>query len=528
MAKTTSIEKPNVLVVLCDQMRYDCMGNSGNRYIHTPHFDRLSAEGISCTEAHVGCPLCAPFRASMFTGKYATNNGVLVNFLPLDLNQIFLPEFLKTQGYTTGYSGKWHLNGGKEDRYVEPYERLGFEHFVGLYGGHNYKNAIFYRNNDPTPRRCERYEPDFQTDHIIEFMENSLSAEDKKPFFAVVSYGLPHNPNIAPSWWLDLYSPDAVELPEDVDQDMGEVARKFLAEYYGLISCVDFQLGRLLTWLDHAGITKDTIVIAVSDHGDSAGQHFVLPMRKNCPYRYASQVPFIVRWPEHLGCGKKLNNLIDPAIDFFPTLCGLLGIENMDGAFDGLDISKQLMNPDDEVERILLHQSARNVRPDKDIYYQGQIRAIRTKKWMYAEKMGKLYQFFDELSHPDESINLIDNEDYDDIKEKYASMLSDKMKEIGDSWKIKIKYGKMAVEKWKKDQALSVYNTKNSVLEVTRDAALGIAPKKEKPSSTWDDTCRYSLPGRRGFPTWQGDYEENIQKFKGYQRSISKGECKAK
>ena len=513
-------QKPNILVVLCDQMRYDCMGNAGNRYIHTPHFDRLAAEGVSCTEAHVGSPLCAPFRASMLTGKHATNNGVLVNFLPLNFDQLFLAEFLKTRGYSTGYSGKWHLNGGKGTRYVEPHERLGFEHFIGLYGGHQYANAIFYRNNDPTPRRCERYEPDFQTDHIIEFMENTLNAEDKKPFFAVVSYGLPHNPNVAPPWWLDLYRPDAVELPEDVDPDMEEIARKFLAEYYGLVSCVDFQLGRLLTWLDHAGITKDTIVIAVSDHGDSAGQHLILPMRKDCPYRYASQVPFIVRWPEHLPCGKKLNNLIDPAIDIFPTLCGLLGIENMNGNFDGVDISKQLMNPDHEVDRVLFHQSARSVHPDEEIYYRNQVRAIRTNEWVYAEKMGKPYQLFNELSDPNESINLVDNEHYMDVQERCAKILHAKMQQIGDSWQLEIEYGGMTVEKWERAQELSKYNTQNSVLEITRDAALGRPPKKQKPSSTWNDTCMYSLPGRLGFPFWKKDYEEKIQKFRDYERSM--------
>ena len=163
--------RPNILIIYPDQMRADVMACAGNPVIKTPHLDRLANEGIRFDNAFASYPLCCPFRASLMTGKYAQSHGLIQNHFPLETNQQFLAVLLRDAGYQTGYVGKWHLHGGPKPGFVPPGERrLGFDDFVGFNRGHQYLRAIYYRETEQ-PYHCKRYEPDFQTDHIIEFIE---------------------------------------------------------------------------------------------------------------------------------------------------------------------------------------------------------------------------------------------------------------------------------------------------------------------------------------------------------------------
>ena len=136
-------KRPNILLIYPDQMRYDAMGCAGNQVIKTPQIDRLSAEGVHFAEAYSGYPICCPFRASVLTGKYAQNHGMVQNHFPLRGDQTFLADVLKSNGYRTGYVGKWHLEGGPKPGFVPPDRRFGFEHFVGFNRGHDYLSSIY-------------------------------------------------------------------------------------------------------------------------------------------------------------------------------------------------------------------------------------------------------------------------------------------------------------------------------------------------------------------------------------------------
>ena len=164
---------PNILIIYPDQMRHDSMSPSGNRIVKTPNLQRLSDEGMTFNGAFASYPLCCPFRASLMTGKQAQGHGLYQNHFPLRGDQEFLAERLKEGGYQTLYVGKWHLEGGPKPGFVPPDRRFGFDRFAGFNRGHNYMNGIFWRDSEQ-PFRCRRYEPDFQTDHMIEFIDEAL------------------------------------------------------------------------------------------------------------------------------------------------------------------------------------------------------------------------------------------------------------------------------------------------------------------------------------------------------------------
>lgn len=131
-------DKPNILLIYADQMRYDAMRCAGNPVIKTPQIDRLAREGVQFTEAYTSFPICCPFRASVMTGKYAQNHGLIQNHFPLRSDQTFLGDLMKQAGYRTGYIGKWHLEGGPKPGFVPPGRRFGWDHFIGFNRGHDY------------------------------------------------------------------------------------------------------------------------------------------------------------------------------------------------------------------------------------------------------------------------------------------------------------------------------------------------------------------------------------------------------
>lgn len=201
-------KQPNILLIYPDQMRYDAMGCAGNPVIKTPQIDRLASEGVQFTEAYTSYPICCPFRASIQTGKYAQGHGMVQNHFPLRGNQTFLAEVLRDAGYRTGYIGKWHLEGGPKPGFVPPDRRFGFEHFVGFNRGHDYLSSIFY-DDAGQAYHSGRYEPDYQTDQLMEFVQ-SAAAEDGKPWFGYVSYGPPHFPMDMPDYLRRVYDPDEI------------------------------------------------------------------------------------------------------------------------------------------------------------------------------------------------------------------------------------------------------------------------------------------------------------------------------
>ncbi len=477
MAETMHLDdRPNILIIYPDQMRYDVMSCAGHPVVKTPHLDRLAQEGALFNNAYIGFPFCCPFRAAMMTGKYAHKNGMKANHYAIRLGQDFLPGRLADHGYQTGHIGKWHLRGRGFPGPVEPGpRRLGFQTFLIPELGHDYRDSIFYRD-DGIPRTTQRYPPDYQTDHLIEFMDAALDDPEGRPFFAWMCYGLPHFPNVGPDYWLNLYQPEEVVLPPDIPRLLQERARTFLAEYYGMVACVDYEIGRILSWLDHAGIADNTVVIVVSDHGDTAGQHGDPPIWKKTYYRSATHVPFLIRWPGHVPAGRPNEHLVDPSVDIYPTLCEIVGSE-IPGDVQGTSFLSVMEDPDAPPVRDHVYYQITRERQGPEAFPHPE-RGIRTKAWLYVEREGRPVALFDEVNDYHECHNLIDDPDYDEVRVTLGSVLSAEMETLEDDWDEEMIW---PPENWPtRDERRAYMETlrREMVLEVTRDAARGLPPRE--------------------------------------------------
>ncbi len=457
-------KKPNILIIYPDQLRADVMGCAGNPTIKTPHFDRLAEEGVRFEEAYTSFPLCTPFRSSLFTGKYNHCTGVYANHHPIPLDQDFLPDILSRNGYQTGYIGKWHLNGGDAPGFVPPGpRRLGFDHFVGFNRGHYYLNAIYYRDTDQ-PYHCPRYEPDFQTDHLIEYMEGCVSSGDERPFFGMICYGAPHFPFNMPSYLRNLYRPEEIplgptsgntELQKQITKELLEnnfpvasgvwgvgdsesprtddeqAVREYLAQYYGMVANIDHNLGIILNWLDKKGLRDDTMVVLLSDHGDMAGEHGYLCGTKKTPYRQVMRAPLIIRYPARFVAGRVIPSLVDVSVDTMPTILNLCGLEIPDSV-QGVSYLSMLDGDPVPVRNAVFYEVNKELEgPER---FPIPERAVRTPEWLYCRTRKGPKLLFDEKNDPEELHNLVDDPKFRAQREKLEAILKEHMDRTDDDW----------------------------------------------------------------------------------------------
>ena len=204
-------ERPNILLILPDQMRASAMGCDGNPDVKTPHIDRLAAEGIRFKRTYANVPVCCPARAILMTGTYPHVNGMVANDLRLREEHVTIAELLRDAGYRTGFVGKWHLDGGpREPGYVPPGpRRQGFEFWAAYECHHKHFEPDYFRD---TPERIvvKKFEPEASCDFAVEFLRTQPK---KKPFFLTVQMGPPHDPDGAPEEYPSRYEAEELKLP---------------------------------------------------------------------------------------------------------------------------------------------------------------------------------------------------------------------------------------------------------------------------------------------------------------------------
>ena len=340
--------KPNVLLIVADDLGYGDLGIHGGKAVPTPNLDRLARAGVRCTSGYVSAPYCSPSRAGLLTGRYQTRFGHEFNphvgpagKLGLPLDQRTLADLLRTAGYATGAVGKWHL-GFSQDHH--PRSR-GFDDFFGfLVGAHNFtlrKDAVpkfastlsqnlLYRSRDVEKR--DGFATDVFTDEAIGFMKRNR----ERPWFLYLAYNAVHTP---------LEISDAVKdrIPADVQDP---VRRGYLALLLGL----DDAVGRVLDHLRDSGAARDTLVVFVSDNGGSGAAPFLAynaavnrPLRGNKGQTLEGgiRVPFFVAWPGRLPAGKTYGHPVI-ALDVVPTACALAGVK-APADVDGVDLKPHLL-----------------------------------------------------------------------------------------------------------------------------------------------------------------------------------------
>lgn len=419
------MKKPNILFIYPDQFRYDCINN---RQMKTPYLNRLANESVNFKNAYTSFPLCCPFRASLLTGKYAHKCGMPGNHYPIPLNQIFLPELLNKNGYITSWIGKWHLDGGGKYEYVQEKNRLGFQHFIGFNRGHHYLSPVFYRDNDTIPRKKYMFEPDMQTFHLMESIDRAIS--ENKPFFTAICYGIPHPPlDQQPNEFQTLYLPEDIIIKDDIPLCEKENSAKFLAKYYGLVTNIDHQIGRIITYLEYKNILDNTIIIFCSDHGEMAGEFGIYD--KKDIREGAAHVPFLIRYPEKFKA-KVTEQFCDPAIDIMPTILEICGI-NIPSCVQGQSLVQTLMNGYDKKHRDFIYFQVPKELEGEEKFPYG-YRGLRTKDYVYLESENTPIALYDLKKDPTESVNYISSIKHYDIIDEYRKRLAIFMTDIEDTW----------------------------------------------------------------------------------------------
>ena len=277
-------KKPNIIFIYSDDQALWTLGFSGNFNAHTPNLDRLAHEGAFLKNSFVTTPVCSPARASLMTGQYASEYGIL-DFIPQPGHVLYDPknpiglnpesttfaEVLQKNGYTTGLIGKWHLGDWteKNDKKYHPTNH-GFDYFMGLTGGGTSPvDAPLEKNG--VVKKFKGLTTDILTDEAITFIEDNKS----KPFLISLNYRAPHAEwlPVAPEDWAPYDSIDPIlPNPNYPDLDKEKVKRK-MREYLASVTGVDRNIGRVLNVLDSLRLSQNTIVIFSSDHGYNMGHN---------------------------------------------------------------------------------------------------------------------------------------------------------------------------------------------------------------------------------------------------------------
>ena len=395
-------QAPNVLLITCDQLRKDALGCYDNPVIRTPHIDRLAEQGVRFDRAFAACPVCAPNRGSIATGRYPSINGLRSNGMVLPHTELTMMEALRKNGFATGGVGKMHFgpqwgfpaDGGPlcdpgpelainpqpapeefpwngfeelsatEDHRIGPYGDCLAEHGYDVWAdphSFTYPQHICARSNYPE----EHHQTAWVADRSIEFIERQTAG---RPFFLWTSFVQPHHPFVAPAPFDTMYDPHDMPLPlwdeaivegwpekyrrtyyaeggghanigmyKQTDDDW----RRIKAHYYGMVSFIDKQVGRLVDTLRLQGMLEDTILVFTSDHGELLGDYHLV--FKGTAYDCVTSVPLIVTRPDGRSSGESRNALCS-SVDIAPTILELAGLETPPG-MQGVTLSSVLDDP---------------------------------------------------------------------------------------------------------------------------------------------------------------------------------------
>lgn len=484
-------KKPNILLIMADQLRFDALGCYGNTQIHTPHIDSLALNGSTFDNHYIQNPVCSPSRCSILTGRYPKNHGVRDNGIPLRDEEATFPEALRNGGYRTAAIGKMHFTTqfrpkeNEEDDWPE--DRYGFEvvhttcdtktgeyldwlkqvskkdyEIVKRQGERKAKedraSAAEKDLSGPPQVHASEVNPQYHQSHWIADRTIDLINETapEQPFFALCSFVDPHHPFDPPAPYAAMYDPDKLSKPiwregelEDKpphfarhrmgrgfsnekydyrslsDHAWGQVK----AAYYGMISLIDDNIGRILDAIRAKGIENDTLVLFTSDHGELLGDHGLLfkgPFLYDCLIK----VPMIMKWPDVIPKGARFRQITEH-VDLASTLLDYAGVCAGQG-MQGMSMAPILRGDKGGGRSCALTEF--------NCYDWGlSMKTIVTadyKLTYYAgERFGELY---DRTADPEEFTNLWYREEYREVRQELLKRLLDRVIETEDTLPLRI------------------------------------------------------------------------------------------
>ncbi len=324
--------KPNIIVIIADDLGYAELSVQGCKDVPTPNVDSIAKNGVRFTNGYVSCPVCSPTRAGLNTGRYQQRFGHEFNpGMPgsadakfgLPLTETFLAKRLKAAGYVTGAVGKWHL--GYTKGYM-PLER-GYDEFFGFPGGaHGYigegggEGNHMMRGNDPVDEKA------YLTDAFGREAVSFIDRHKEKPFFLYLAFNAVHSPLQAIDKYLKRFS-----------SIKDEKRRTFAA----MQSAMDDAIGEVLTSLRKNKLENDTLVYFISDNGGPTASTTSsnVPLRgfKAQVYEGGIRTPAMVQWPGHIPAGKVYDKPVI-SLDIAPTALAAAGVTAKDAKFDGVNL----------------------------------------------------------------------------------------------------------------------------------------------------------------------------------------------
>jgi len=456
--KSTEREKPNLLIIHTDEHNLRTLGCYRKTMsdeqafmwgkatiVETPNIDRIANDGLLCRNWYATSPVCTPSRASMMTGLYPALTGAPQNDMPMKDEVITFAEILKQHGYATSYVGKWHLDGDPKPGFA-PERKFGFDDNRYMYNRGHWKILAEDENGPRVDQKIGRNdmaifdvdratEESFTTDFLVDRGIEILQRDKDKPFALMISIPDPHGPNQVRAPYDTLY--DHLEFREprtmhpgpdqqpgwlvfNGNNDAKTLNQIQMADYFGMVKCIDDNIGRLLDYLDEQGLAENTIVVFTSDHGDLMGEHG--KHNKGLPYEMSAHVPFLIRYPGILKAGGQMEKAYTMA-DFSPTILGLMGIDLSEYKFHGADASRDFMDPDQHTgdERIVYLTNAAG----------RWVAAVNYRYKLVLSPMDKPW-LFDLEKDPDEVINFYNHPDYQKVVKKFTGELLYQMKAYGE------------------------------------------------------------------------------------------------
>ena len=379
-------ERPNILLLMTDQQRGDCLGIEGHPVLQTPYLDAIGRAGVRFRHAYTACPMCIPARRTLMAGQRPRTHGVVCNY-DTHLDGPTLPGELAKAGYQTHLCGKLHLYPVRKRYGFESEDWADGPGFGGGFGGANDYTRFLVRHGLTMPLPSwthgmdgngwlsrpwsldERFHiTNWTADRALEFLERR---DPTRPFFLKVSFFFPHQPCTPPQFYYDHYM--GLDLPEPYVGDWARVfdgpqrglavdshrvcldpvvMKQYRAGYYGAINHIDNQIGRLKRFLP-----VNTIVVFCSDHGEMLGDHQY--SRKSAPYEPSARIPMLMRFPESMGLagGVTVDEPVE-LMDIMPTLLDAVGVP-VPCMVDGRSVLGLLRGDDDW--RPYLHGEAAHI-----------------------------------------------------------------------------------------------------------------------------------------------------------------------
>jgi len=452
-------KQPNLLIIHTDEHNFRTLGcyrdtlsedqafvwGKGVK-VDTPHIDSLARDGALCTSYYASSPVCTPSRASLISGLYPVHTGSPVNDMPLNDGLVTFAEVLKNQGYATSYVGKWHLDGHAKPGFA-PKRQFGFSDnrymfnrghwkllkksgntaaLIGNYNSKTEKIKVDIEDADETS-----FTTDFLTDRTLEI----INRDKTKPFCVLLSIPDPHGPNQVRKPYDTMFSDMHFEKPRTMlvedstmpkwlvlggKNSVNSLKQEQMQIYFGMVKCIDDNVGRILKYLKAQGLDKNTIVVFTSDHGDLMGEH--KKHNKGNPYEASAKIPFLIRWPDHIPAGKVIRSA-QSNIDFAPMALSMMGITNGLPEFHGTDTSADFQSSEKEGigDRIVYITNANS-----------RWVAAVSRRYKLVLSPSDDPWLFDLEKDPDELVNFYNDPEYKPIAEKFQAELIRQMELYGE------------------------------------------------------------------------------------------------